>query len=263
MAQRKSTGLVNFMADEGSAQNALANGRLYIYSGAQPASADDAISGTLLVTLTKGGGAFTAETRAQWKFTLTNTTAEDTVTSIKVGSVELLSGTVIASATDDPTLATDIAANITANLANVGFTAVAVAGAVTITAPNGTGTSFNTASVVVTTSGVTVTYNDGGGTGAVFTTGVACVNGCNFTAPAAIGVLSKESTAWSGVAVATGTAGWFRYKADSADTDGSSTTFKRLDGAVSTSGAELNLSSVAITAGATITVNTGSFTLVK
>ena len=260
MAQRKSTGLVNFMADSGSARTALANSRIAVYTGTQPAAADDAVSGTLLVTLTKGGGAFTAETLPQWKFTISG--ASGSIDTVKIGGVECLSGAV-SFASDLTTTATAVAANITANFGFPDYRATASGSSVTITGPVGSGATLNDLSVVVTSTTLTVAYNDTGTTGAVFTTGVTCVNGCNFQFPAASGVLTKETTDWSGIAVATGTAGWFRIYSDSTDTQGSSTEFKRLDGAISTSGAELNLSSTAITSGGTFSINAGTFTVSK
>lgn len=258
MAQRKSTGLVNFIADSGAVRQALANSRIYVYTGTQPATADAAVSGTLLVTLTKSGGTFTAETLPQWKFTISG--GSGSIDSVKVGGVECLSGAV-SYTTDLTTTAAAVAANITAFFSIPDYRATSDGAAVIITGPVGSGATLNGLSVVVTATTLTAAYNDTGETGAVFTTGVTCVNGCNFQFPAAAGVLSKETEAWSGVAAATGTAGWFRIEADPTDNKGSSTAFKRLDGAVSTSGAEMNLTSTSITSGGTFTINAGSVTV--
>jgi len=86
-------------------------------------------------------------------------------------------------------------------------------------------------------------------------------NGINFGSPAVAGVLSKDAgEVWSGTGEATGTAGWFRHY-DNDATTGSSTTAVRLDGNISTSGAELNMSSTSIATGATDTIDTYSITL--
>lgn len=78
---------------------------------------------------------------------------------------------------------------------------------------------------------------------------------------AASGTLTKAAAeTWSGTAVDTGTAGWFRLIGPG-DGGGSSTTDERLDGAVATSGAELNLSSTAIVSAAVQTISTFSLTL--
>jgi hypothetical protein len=77
---------------------------------------------------------------------------------------------------------------------------------------------------------------------------------------ASAGVISKKSTeTWSGTAVASGTAGWFRmYQAGDSGT--SSTTDCRLDGACGTSGAQLNMSSLSISSGAVQTISSFSLT---
>jgi len=75
------------------------------------------------------------------------------------------------------------------------------------------------------------------------------------------GTLSKNSLeAWSGVASATGTAGWFRFYDNNEDT-GADVTSCRFDGSVGTSGAQLTVSSTSITSGATITVDSFDITL--
>jgi hypothetical protein len=96
------------------------------------------------------------------------------------------------------------------------------------------------------------------GSGA-FTAGAA-TNGLEFGTPGSGTIAKSTSETWSGVAVATGTAGWFRFYAN-AMTTGSSTTAVRFDGSVSTSGAQLNMSSTAITSGATTTIDSFSVTI--
>ena len=58
MTIRTSTGLKNAMLGEVGLKAALADGVIRIYSGAQPASADNAVTGTLLMEITVDGGAF-------------------------------------------------------------------------------------------------------------------------------------------------------------------------------------------------------------
>jgi hypothetical protein len=85
-------------------------------------------------------------------------------------------------------------------------------------------------------------------------------NGINFE-DAVSGTLSKKgSETWSGVNSATGTAGWFRFY-DNDMVVGASTTAKRFDGAIATSGAELNMSSTSLTSGATTTIDSFDVTL--
>jgi len=78
---------------------------------------------------------------------------------------------------------------------------------------------------------------------------------------AASGVISKKAAeTWSGTAVATGVAGYYRLKAPG-DGGGSSTTDERIDGACGTSGAEMNMSSTTITNGAVQSISTFQLTL--
>ena len=73
-------------------------------------------------------------------------------------------------------------------------------------------------------------------------------------------VLSKAAAeTWNGTCVATGTAGWFRLR-HSVDTEALSTTEYRIDGAVATSGSQLNMSSTTFTLGAVETIGTFSLT---
>lgn len=58
MSLRFSTGLRNAALDSQGIRAALANGVIRIYSGAQPASANNAVQGTLLMEITVDGGAF-------------------------------------------------------------------------------------------------------------------------------------------------------------------------------------------------------------
>ncbi len=83
---------------------------------------------------------------------------------------------------------------------------------------------------------------------------------CHFLASAVSGVLSKDANVWSGVAVADATASYFRlvYNTD----DGLlSTTQPRMQGTIGTSGADLNMSNVALASGATQTIDTFNLTM--
>jgi len=73
-------------------------------------------------------------------------------------------------------------------------------------------------------------------------------------ATAADGAVSKSGV-WSFNGVAAGTAGWFRLKGNALDNDLLSTTLPRLDGSIAVSGADMNLSNIAISSGAPTTVD--------
>jgi hypothetical protein len=90
----------------------------------------------------------------------------------------------------------------------------------------------------------------------------AVANGLQWDEPVA-GVIGKNSTAWSDAGLATGTAGWFRFWSNSYNTIGAATGAACLcfDGAVGTSGAELNLSSTSIVLAATTTIDEFEVTL--
>lgn len=85
--------------------------------------------------------------------------------------------------------------------------------------------------------------------------------GINFDAPV-LGVIEKAAAeTWAGTALATGTAGYFRIYEAADDPSLLSTTNSRMDGAVATSGGELNMSSTAIVVSAVQTVTSFDVTL--
>lgn len=90
--------------------------------------------------------------------------------------------------------------------------------------------------------------------------------GLNFGESAALGVLAKQAgESWSGVAVATGQAGYFRFYPNDVDShidaDGGGETKIRFDGAIATGSAQLNMSSVQITVDGTTTIDSVAVTL--
>ena len=87
-----------------------------------------------------------------------------------------------------------------------------------------------------------------------FTHGSA-TNGLDFDAPSA-GVMAKAvAETWQFVGLADGVAGWFRHSGNPADAQGISTTLPRIDGRISTSGAEVSMANLTVTTGATSTVD--------
>lgn len=79
--------------------------------------------------------------------------------------------------------------------------------------------------------------------------------GINFDSAAAAGVLEKApAEIWGGTNVAGGTAAFYRHVL-SADTGALSTTAVRIQGNVAVAGADLNLTSISLTAGAPQTVD--------
>jgi hypothetical protein len=90
-------------------------------------------------------------------------------------------------------------------------------------------------------------YSDGAAAGLEFDDAVSGV------------IAKKSSETWSGQGVATGTAGWFRLQAPG-DSEAYSTTDERIDGAIATSGAELNFSSTSIVTSAMQTISSFQLT---
>ena len=255
MTIRQSTGLRNHLQQNGSFRSAFQGGKLSIYSGSQPATADTAPSGTLLATVTDNSGAHTVEVQATGTITITGTSG--TITGITVGGIQIL-GATVTWATSNTNTATLLAAQINKFHGYKLFVATAATTVVTLKANLGYGTAVNSLVVTTTESGgdiVATDVNIGSGV-----SGILQVNGLNFD-DVATGLLAKRTgQTWSAVGLADGTAGWFRLRGpitdnDSADTAGA---FTRLDGNIATSGADMNASTTTLAAGATHTISTFS-----
>jgi len=264
MALRFSPALTNFIAQDGSFKDAFDNGHILIYSGTQPATPNLAVTGTLLATITSGGAAKTSETRATGVLTISGTTSGSIDTCTLMG-IDILGGAVTHTG-DHTTTAVAVALKINRNPANKLVTATNVAGVITLTALPGYGTTLNSGALTFTGTTTTATVTSttfGSGTGGSVV-GAAAANGLKLDYNAAAGVITKDaSQTWSGAAVATGTAGWFRYVGSIADAGAldSSAVYLRMDGVVATSGADMNMSSTAVTSGATQTLSSFSFTV--
>lgn len=257
MSLKLSAALRNAAMESQDVKHAMHNCVLKVYTGAQPATAELAPTGTLLCTYSSSGGALTRSVLSQGKVTFSGTVAGATCTGITVNSIQIMSGTVTDATGVLADFATAVANNINNFQGNLLFNASASAGVVTITAKPGQGAVPNGWAVV---SAVTTISKADVNMGTL-TVGVAAANGLLWGDSAA-GVLSKLSTqTWSGTAVATGTAGWFRFEASVADAGAlvSDESVSRIDGTVGTSGAELNMGNLSITSG--IVQNVSSFTL--
>ena len=76
MARRLSMGVRNALLNSAGIKESLDGGFLFIYSGAQPASADDAASGTLLAVISASAGATGLTFDAPVSGVLSNAAAE-------------------------------------------------------------------------------------------------------------------------------------------------------------------------------------------
>lgn len=291
MALKFSQGVVNQVATGMGWGEVIKNCTCVVYSGNQPASPEvAATAGTELVRFTSASGALTSETRAALKITLAG--ASGSVSSIKVGGIELLTSSV-SFTTDLDTTAALIIANINANTtlpnyyATVGGTIgsntttyPAVASTFYILAPKNSGASYNGATAVpVSATSTTMTVAINGGVAGTAPTGyfndtgsiagVAAVNGLLMTSPASAGVITKSGT-WSGTATQTGTAGWFRLLCTpqfdtgviTLNTTGDAAQIiLRIDGTIGTSGADMLVSATSITSAVSQTVTTFALTV--
>jgi hypothetical protein len=186
-----------------------------------------------------------------------------------------------------------VVTQINSNIANAGFTASSVAGAVTITAPIGLGTAMNSCLMVIAGSGVTSTMDPVGG--GVLVTGVAPAYALTFDPPVVnadlltYDLVKPTAQVWKGkngfgpataaaTAVYTGivtgttyTAGWGRLICSSGDDGLSATTmattaYRRCDFSVGTSGTDFVMSPAATflvntTSGSEIETTINTFTL--
>lgn len=267
MTLRFSPGLQNFIAEDGCWKDFFDNGSINIYTGAQPATADLAATGTLLATLTLASGALTSETRATGVITLTG--ASGSVDTITLLGVEIM-GSSTAFNTSLTQTAADITLKINRNPKNKFVAATSSGAVITLTALPSFGTLLNSAALAttVTTMAATVTSTSfGSGTGGSVA-GINSANGLKMDWNAAAGIFTKDITqTWSGTVVGAGTqtAGWFRYvgsKADAQALDNASPpAFSRMDGAIATTGSQMNMSSTSLANGATVTLSTFSITI--
>ena len=254
MTMRLSAAMRNFINKYGSIGDALQNGRIEIYSGAQPSSADAAATGTLLCTISSASGAVTKEVLSTGTVTLTGGAA-GSVDTLTVNSVEIMGAAVAFNSTLTQTAA-DVASQINRYKSVPDYSATSSGAIVTIKALPNTGTGPNT--YVVASTVTTITKTDANMAG-----GVAAVNGLKLDLSAA-GVMTKLSTqTWSGVNAANGTAGWFRQYGSVADASAldSVELYLRIDGSVATAGGEMNLNSTSFVSAATTTLASWSMTV--
>jgi hypothetical protein len=250
---RLSTGARDFINKFGSVSRMLTNGRIELYTGAQPSSPDAAFTGTLLCVLTNNAGTYTAESPAVGSVTLAGSAGS--VNTITVGGIDVLGGAVPFNGTLAQT-ALDTAAQINRNMSYPKYRASASGAVISIFSLPGSAVANNTLTVSGTFTTLTGTYSNMSG-------GVASANGLLYDNSVA-GVLSKLSTqTWSGTNSAAGTVGWFRMYGSQSDTGAldSNAQFPRIDGAVATSGGELNFNSTAFSSGAVTTVPAFTVTL--
>lgn len=254
MAFKFSTGARNGVANSMGLAAMFNRGWMGIYSGAQPASADAATTGTLLGVVSSGGLALTKETRATGSITLTGG-ASGSVNTVTVGGLNIIPDGAVAFNSSLSQTASDLCDAINRN----GMFEATVSGA-TVTLKGRPGTGVTTAAVSSTLTTITASYvNMGSGVA-----GVAPVNGLLFGVPAA-GVIAKSSSqVWTFTGLAAGTAGWFRlYSSDTNDSGAiisGAPYYPRVDGSCGVGSGDLQLGTVTIGVGSPNTIDTFRFT---
>lgn len=248
--EKYSTGIRNAVLSQDDLRTLVKNGKLLIYSGTQPTDADQAVSGTLLCTISAASATQTAETLAQGKIVFT-TWSGDSCTAVTVSGVECM-GVTIAFATYGTKILAAAAMATAINKYNpLGIKAVSDGvDTVTLTAPYGVGAVTWAVSATDSGAGCVTTETAFGGV----TVGIAPTNGLQYEL-AATGAVAQSGT-WSGTVTTAGTAGWFRIVGSVTDAGGSSTTLPRIDGTITSTGGggDITLTSTALALSAPITL---------
>lgn len=254
MTVRLSTGLRNFLNSGGSLKQALNNGRIEVYTGTQPANGDAAVSGTLLCTFTKSSGAFTAEIQTTMAIELTGG-ASGNISAVTIDGLNILDETV----TFDTSLAITaglLGAALNRSATNLDWTAIVVDETVTLVAKPGLSTKYNGKTLANTLATITTTLTQPSG-------GAAAINGLQYEDSGSGTMTKRASHTWTGTAADSGTAGWFRHYGSVADNGSADATASalRLDGAIATSGSQMNMSPTSMVAAAVQTLSSFSPTI--
>lgn len=254
MAFRISTGLENqsYNAVRGAVDKtySLNGGYIAIYSGTQPASADDAATGDLLVKITNNSGAFSAGSY--------QTTDDDGVCQ---SQTPVAAGALTINGVTSGTLGVGYYVTIygSGNESAKIFRVTGTGNSDEAIVEYLQGPNNSTVSTKNTFKTVTEVYISAASAAAV-KVGYGITNGL-FLALAADGAIAKHaSQIWSGLGIAAGTAGWFRFYGGATDAGAYSTTLPRIDGRCATSGAEMNLSNTSIVVGAAQSITEFSIT---
>lgn len=249
---RLSTAMVLAMLGKLGMKSAIDNGIISIYSGTIPATPDAIPNGTKLVDITLASGARTQEVNSTGTVTVTG--GSGSITAVTVGGIDILGGTVPFNASTTQSAA-DTATQINRNPKNRSYSATAVGNVITLTAFSGQGTLPNTLAVS-STGTLTCTYANMAG-------GVNAANGLQWSAPAALALTKPATDTWSGIGANTGTAGWFRICAPNDAGTAADPTMCRIDGTISTSGADMNLPSLSVVASSPFSIPSGAINLAQ
>lgn len=239
MAFRLSTGLRNALLDQKAAANNLLTRIDFSFEDGTGTDARDRI-----ISATGGLDVFVKRS----KITISGSTSNDGTYEVLAsadGYIEIAAGSLSTEAAGDQV--------IVAGAYGGSFSDLFQNGVIDVYSGSQP-TNADTTETGYGTKLVTITLSSG-----AFSAG-SPTNGINF-GEVSSGVLAKEAAeVWSGVGLANGTAGWFRFY-DNSKTTGASTSAIRFDGAVATSGSQFNMTNTNVTTGATTTVDAVALTL--
>jgi len=257
MAEKYSTGIRNLLEGGMSIREALDDFIIRIFSGSTPSDADQAEpgSGSLLCSITKASGVVDPTELSTAK----QASIDITVAGVGATVIVAINGvdyTYLVLAADDDLR--KVARKVAAMLDGIPeLQAIA----------HGTAVGDGKVAVKSSIAGLTFTIAKGGGGGGGTATWALTDNTIANVRSDALqwgtpsnAQMAKPSEVWSGVNVLGGTAAWFRIVRPD-DTGALSTTTRRIQGAIGTSGAELNLSNINLVIGATLTIDTALFNL--
>lgn len=254
MAFNISTGLKNqaFNSVRGavSATYSLNGGWIGIYEGTQPASADAAATGTLLLKITDAAGTFSPG--------VYQTTDDDGVCQ---SQTPVAAGALTINGATSGTLGVGYYVTIygSGNESAKAFRVTGTGNDDEAVVEYLLGPNNGTVSTKNTFKTVTEVYTFAA-TAAAIKVGYGITNGL-FLGLSSSGTIAKHaSQTWSGVGIAAGTAGWFRFYGSATDTGALSTTLPRIDGRIAKTGGDLDLSNIEIVVGAVQAITTFSIT---
>lgn len=242
---RLSTGARNGMANNRGFASMFNRGSVGIYTGSQPASADAAVTGTLLGVITSSSGALTKETRAIGTITVAGSAGS--INTVTVGGLNIIPDGVVPFNTSANQTASDLCDAIN----RMGMFEATVSGAV-VTIKGRPGSGAITPVIATTVTTLTAT-------GSTMSGGVTPVNGLIFGAEVA-GVIAKlTSQVWSCTGLAVGTAGWFRlFSSDTADTGAAlsgAPWYPRLDGVCGVGSGDMSMSTLSFAISSPVTAD--------
>lgn len=253
MAEKLSIAARNMILGGMSIREIFKDCVMLIYTGTAPDDADDAYTGTQLAVISKSGGAVSANeysVPSRWSVTIPGAHVAGTyILTITIDSTDYTC-TYNTDSTESEGHASndDIARGLARKVVDGCTQVFAIA--------EGANSKLY---IQARIPGIDLAIVDGGGTITIVTLSEilaeTAADTIRFGLPAS-GSVAKDTSTWSDTALATGVAGYFRIARtnDLSQVEDTTSIYPRLQGSISTSGAELNLSNTSFTLGDTITI---------